>query len=115
MPKGPRLLGPTERRVAPCSGTPAPPAFQAGIADDNANRPAIDLPDLVDYDSWFNTDFGGVSSTTVHPGDSWSVTSIPRNNGTATAGSFDVSFYLSTSPYSFDYYLGQTTISSLAP
>lgn len=84
--------------------------MQNQVANDGT---ATDLPDLVDYDTWFNTDFSffNVGGGTI------SVTAYPRNNGTAAAGSFKVSFYASTnttiSPS--DVLLGETTISSLAP
>jgi V8-like Glu-specific endopeptidase len=86
----------------------------AGIAADSA---PTDRADLVAWDDWFNTSFAGFSSSTVRPGQSWSVTTHPRNNGTAASGSFTVSFYASTDTNitSGDYLLGSTTVSSLSP
>ncbi len=76
--------------------------------------------DLIDWDSWFNQKTGDVqvsfmNTTTVRPGDSFTVTTYPRNNGTATAGAFDVSFYASTNTTisSADHLLGTVSMSSL--
>jgi V8-like Glu-specific endopeptidase len=82
---------------------------------DSATTPT-DYPDLVDYDQWFNTNFAWLSSAVVSTGDSLSVGSVVRNNGTATAGPFSVRFRLSTdTDYDVsDYFLADTTVSSLA-
>lgn len=80
----------------------------------NADGDATDMPDLVDYDQWFNTDAAFYSAGV---GNTLSVTAYPRNNGTAAAGSFKVSFYASTNTTitTADILLGETTISSLQP
>ena len=58
-----------------------------------------------------------MSHTSVRAGDSFSVTAYPRNNGTATASNYTVSFYASADDTisSEDYLLGSTTISSTDP
>ena len=82
---------------------------------DNQATPA-DRPDLTDYDTWFNTNYAYFSPAKVVTGDSLTVRSVVRNNGTAAAGAFSVSFYLSrTSSFSPDYLLGTVPISSLSP
>lgn len=85
------------------------------VAEDGTQRPPTDRADLVDYDAWFSTNFAYFSPTTVLPGQSLTTRSVVRNNGTANAGSFRVSFYASTDTTitTGDRLLGSTTISSL--
>lgn len=80
----------------------------------NADGRANDQPDLVDYDQWFNTDAAFFNAGNAN---SLAVTAYPRNNGTAAAGSFKVSFYASTNTTitTGDIFLGETTIASLQP
>ena len=87
------------------------------INDDASQRPPNDRADLVDFDEWFDSDFAFMSSSSVTPGDSFSVTAYPRNNGTVTASNYTVSFYASTNDFisSSDTFLGSTTIDSTAP
>lgn len=66
------------------------------ISQDNAIHRPTDRPDLVDYDRWFDTRFGSFNKLSVRPGETFSVTAYPRNNGTAASGNFTVSFYAST-------------------
>ncbi|MEO0536703.1 MAG: CARDB domain-containing protein [Cyanobacteria bacterium P01_A01_bin.123] len=77
----------------------------------------VDRSDLVDYDEWFDTDFSYISTTNVTAGDPFKVRSVVRNNGTATANNFVVSFFASTdatiSP--FDNHIGDVTVPSLNP
>jgi subtilisin-like proprotein convertase family protein/V8-like Glu-specific endopeptidase len=70
-------------------------AFGAAIAEDKVNQLPVDRPDLVDWDRWFNTSLASASSSSISPGQSFSVTSFPRNNGTASAGPFKVRYRLS--------------------
>ena len=90
-------------------------SLQNWISEDDGVRSPIDRSDLVDYDDWFDTNFAYFSSSTVTPGDNITLRSITRNNGTATAGNFDVSFYASTNSIisTGDYFIGKANISSL--
>ncbi|MBW3540885.1 MAG: trypsin-like serine protease, partial [Planctomycetes bacterium] len=83
--------------------------------DDTTNKP-VDRPDLTDYDDWFGTNHSGISTTSVRAWDDFSATARVRNNGTAAAGNFRVSFYASTNDFisSSDYHLGDVTVSSLS-
>ena len=103
-------------------------AFEAEIEGSTAPE---DLPDLVDYDYWFGTEQAYFENDTtntssrdseqlvISPGDSLTVRSLVRNNGTATSESLapKVSFYASTDRYigSLDYFLGEVTLSEIAP
>jgi V8-like Glu-specific endopeptidase len=83
-----------------------------------ANEPTpIDRPDLLDYDKWFKTTFAYFTAGPLRPGDTLTVRSVVRNNGTAAAGSFKVTFYASANNTieTSDYRLGDAVISSLAP
>ncbi|MBO1351046.1 MAG: trypsin-like serine protease [Hormoscilla sp. GUM202] len=89
--------------------------LQDWISEDD---PPTDRPDLVDYDDWFDTSFASFSDSEVEVGDTLRLRSVVRNNGTATAGEFTVSFYASTDTFinGFgDYLIGSTTVSSLEP
>lgn len=90
-------------------------SLQNWISEDDGVRSPIDRSDLVDYDDWFDTNFAYFSSSTVTPGDNITLRSVTRNNGTATAGNFDVSFYASTNSIisTGDYFIGKVNISSL--
>jgi uncharacterized protein (DUF2141 family) len=85
--------------------------------EDNSQRPATDLPDLTDYDAWFRTNVASFTPGAVSPGQSFTARAVVRNNGTAPAGSFTVSFYASTNTIitTADYLIGSTTISNLNP
>lgn len=109
-------------------GTPAYNAFtritegrfnsiQSWRTADNTERPPTDRADLVDYDDWFNTNLGTVSATSLTPGQSFSATVYPRNNGTAASGNFTVRFRLSTdSTYDTgDYFVGDAAVTSINP
>ncbi len=87
------------------------------IADDDTNRPPTDRPDLVDYDQHFGTSFAYFSPTTVSSGQQFTARSVARNNGTAAAGAFTVSFYASTNTFisTGDYFIGNFQASSLNP
>lgn len=89
------------------------------ITEDNSTRRPTDKADLVDYDEWFNTSFANSSVSAVDPGDSFTLRSVVRNNGTAVAGGFTVSFYASgdadLSTSADNYFIGDTTISALTP
>ncbi len=87
------------------------------ITADAGIRPATDRADLVDYDTWFNGTFASMNSSFVTAGSNFSVTSFPRNNGTAATGNYTVSFYASTNTTisGSDYFLGSVNLSSLAP
>ncbi|MBC6475614.1 MAG: hypothetical protein GDA48_24730 [Hormoscilla sp. GM102CHS1] len=92
--------------------------LQNWISEDDDIRPPTDRPDLVDYDDWFDTSFASFSDSEVEVGDTLRLRSVVRNNGTATAGEFTVSFYASTDTFinGFgDYLIGSTTVSSLEP
>ncbi len=108
-----------------------------GIEDEINNSSApVDKPDFVDYDEWFGTDFAyfnnnetnsssqSYTSLAISTGDSFTLRSVVRNNGTAAYDglylippSIDVSFYASTNDIisSGDYYLGDVTLSSIDP
>ncbi len=77
----------------------------------------IDKPDLVDDDYWFNTDDATIDPSPVTPGANFKVESYVRNNGTAAAGRFTVSFYASTDTTidATDHLIGETTVWSLSP
>nr|RNJ68673.1 MAG: hypothetical protein EDM05_13395 [Leptolyngbya sp. IPPAS B-1204] len=90
------------------------------INQDNQIRRPTDRPDLVDYDRWFETQFGRFNKLSVRSGESFSVTAYPRNNGTAPSGNFTVSFYASTdrsvtNTTGSHWLLGNANVSSLAP
>ncbi|MFM8414286.1 MAG: choice-of-anchor D domain-containing protein, partial [Planctomycetota bacterium] len=92
-------------------------AFQNAIAADKASaedRP-YDRPDLVDYDAWFDSSFAEASTSSIRPGQPFSVTSFPRNNGTAVAGTFTVRYRLSSDPQydASDALLGDVQIGGL--
>lgn len=99
-----------------------------------------DLPDFVDYDEWFSTDYAhftneesGVkitdasSNTTVdiNPGDDFEFRAVIRNNGTSITDDgfyfaqpqINVSFYASSNDFisSSDYELGTVSLDSIAP
>ena len=101
----------------------------------NSSAP-VDKPDFVDYDEWFGTDFAyfnnnetnsssqSYTSLAISTGDSFTVRSVVRNNGTAAYDglypvppTIDVSFYASTDHTinGEDYYLGDVTLSSINP
>ncbi len=90
-------------------------SLQTWKTEDNSQRPPTDRPDLIDYDRWYQTDFAGFSPNTVSPGNSFSVTSYPRNNGTASAGQFTVRYRLSANDVydTSDYFLGDVEVSSV--
>ena len=92
-------------------------SLQSWKSTDDSVRPPTDRPDLVDYDEWFDTNYSHFTPTYANPGDYFNVRSVVRNNGTAAAGNFNVSFYASTNDYisNSDYLIGTTTISSLNP
>jgi V8-like Glu-specific endopeptidase len=92
-------------------------AMQGWRSDDNNVREPTDRPDLVDYDDWFNTTVGSVSATSLTPGQSFSATAYPRNNGTAASGDFTVRFRLSTDDNydTGDYFVGDASVSSIGP
>ena len=87
------------------------------IAEDDAARVPTDRPDLVDFDDVMDSDFSNISTTSAFPGDAFSAETFVRNNGTASAGSYEVSFYASTNDIisTGDTLLGSTTISSTNP
>lgn len=89
--------------------------FQAWRTEDNTVRPPTDKPELVDFDTWFDTNTGIISDTSPYVGESINVLARIRNNGTAPAGSFDVRFRLSTDANydAVDTFLGDATVSSL--
>ena len=90
----------------------------SNIITDAVNRTApTDRPDLVDWDRWFDTDLSFMSASSLRPGDSFSVTTYPRNNGTAATGNYTVSFYASTNTIisTGDYLLGSVTMGALNP
>jgi len=93
--------------------------WTAAIAADKASavyRPS-DRADLVDWDAWFNSSFAEASTSVVRPGQPFTVTSYPRNNGTAAAGGFNVRYRLSTDRWydSGDPLLGDVRVAGLSP
>ncbi len=86
------------------------------IEEDQLERTPTDLPDLVDWGLWFG-DFSYSSFTPgpVAEGDNFTVQTRIRNNGTASAGSFQVKFYASEDSVitPVDPLLGSVTVSSL--
>jgi V8-like Glu-specific endopeptidase len=86
-------------------------AIQSWIKADNLALKPSDRPDLVDYDAWFGTQSADFASS----GGQFSVNAFVRNNGTAPAGRFQVSFYASsdTSITPGDYKLGDVTVDAL--
>ncbi len=74
-----------------------------------------DRADLTDWDSWFHTNLAFKDRSTARPGDSFSVTTYPRNNGTASTGSYTVSFYASSNTIisTADHFLGSVAMGSL--
>lgn len=89
----------------------------AWTAEDDGVRQPTDRPDLVDWDEWFGTDLAFYSSGIVIPGQSWSVTSYPRNNGTLATGNYTVSFYASTNPTisTSDALIGTVSLGAVDP
>lgn len=83
---------------------------------DNLTAP-IDRPDLVSYDEWFHSNESQISTPAVEVGDAFSARVFLRNNGTASSGSFTVSFYASTNPIitTADFFLGSMSVNSLSP
>ncbi len=81
----------------------------------NTDTPPTDRADLIDWDSWFHTEVSSMNKTRVDPGDSFSVTTFPRNNGTASSGAFSVSFYASSdiTITASDNFLGTVNVGSL--
>lgn len=75
--------------------------------------PPTDRADLLDDGQAFS----GFSPTTVTQGDSLSLYSDVRNVGTASSGSFYVSYYASTNSIisTGDYFLGSAFVSSISP
>ncbi len=75
-----------------------------------------DLPNLIDFNSWFGTSFGSVIPGNVSAGQQFSALMGVFNEGTAAATNFSVSFYASTdtSISGADYLLGTVNIPSLA-
>ncbi|XZE55283.1 pre-peptidase C-terminal domain-containing protein [Planctomycetaceae bacterium SH139] len=92
-------------------------SIQSWKAADATDRPPTDRPDLVDYDDWFDTDFKGVSDTTLTQGQSFSATTYTRNNGTEVTGDYTVRFRLSsnTTYEVSDTFVGDVSMSSLNP
>lgn len=74
-----------------------------------------DRADLVDWDAWFHASTSVMSHTTIRPGQNFSVTSYPRNNGTLPTGNYTVSFYASTNTTisTGDRFLGSVAMGSL--
>ena len=91
-------------------------SFVAGMTLDDTDKPAVDKPDLVDADTWFDEALATTSRQAVNIGDSISVGSYVYNMGTAAAGSFNVRYHLSVDLEvdSTDYFLGDVSVSSLA-
>ncbi len=102
-------------------------SFRLIRATINTGPPPVDRPDLVDYDTWFNCGrVGAVNCTSenasfsrslVTPGAPATATARIRNNGTAAAGPFQVSFYasLDTTITATDLLIGTTWIVGLDP
>ena len=88
-------------------------AIQSWIKADNLALKPIDRPDLVDYDAWFGTH----STDLAASGNQFGVDAFVRNNGTASAGQFQMSFYASSdaSITTGDYKLGNVTVDALDP
>jgi V8-like Glu-specific endopeptidase len=88
-------------------------AIQSWIKSDNSALKPIDRPDLVDYDAWFGTHSAGLAAS----GNQFSVNAFVRNNGTVSAGQFQVSFYAvpDTSTTTGVYKLGDVTVDALNP
>lgn len=84
--------------------------LQQWIAGDG---PTTNLPDLLAYDDWFRTATEVQGADVLRPGDEFTVRAAVRNNGTAAAGGFAVSFYATGNGY--DYPLGTATVPALAP
>ena len=74
-----------------------------------------DRPDLVDWDEHFNTGIAFLSTNTASAGQPFSATHYVRNNGTATASAYTVSFYASTNTIisTGDTFLGSVSMGSL--
>ncbi|ACK70637.1 peptidase S1 and S6 chymotrypsin/Hap [Gloeothece citriformis PCC 7424] len=88
------------------------------INQDNASLQPIDKPDWVDYDKWFDTNSASFLSTQITPGNSFSITTTIRNNGTAPSSApIIVSFYASTdsSITTSDFKIGDVIVSPIAP
>jgi V8-like Glu-specific endopeptidase len=83
----------------------------------NSNPAPTDRPDLIAWDQWFDATTASMSTSSVRPGSSFSVTTYPRNNGTATTGNYTVSFYASSNTVisTGDYLLGSVSMSALTP
>ena len=91
--------------------------FAQGMVEDDTEIPAVDRPDLVDADKWFDEAFANTSRNAVNIGDSLTVGAYVYNMGTAAAGSFNVRYRLSTDQNydTTDPFLGDATVSSLSP
>jgi V8-like Glu-specific endopeptidase len=93
--------------------------FNTWKGDDDQTRSPIDRPDLMDAGVWFKSRLAYVSASQISSGGYLQAKTTVRNNGTATAGNFKVSFY--ASPDAFvdtdgrDYLLGSVSVSALAP
>jgi hypothetical protein len=70
------------------------------LVDAMKNDPTpVDRPDLMDRDTWFNTSNSSFTVTgAAAPGSKIQVNASIWNGGTAKAGTFIVSFYLSKTP-----------------
>jgi V8-like Glu-specific endopeptidase len=82
------------------------------LAEDASSTPD-DKPDLLDRDY-----YSGISSTEIIKGETYfEIYCDVKNEGTAAAASFDVSFYLSEDSIitSLDYLIGSITINNLEP
>jgi V8-like Glu-specific endopeptidase len=83
------------------------------------NSTPVDRPDLMDRDTWFNTRNSSFSVYgAASPGSKIQVNASIWNGGTAKAGTFIVSFYLSRTPTITSNAIrlpGSVTVNSLAP
>lgn len=77
------------------------------------DTPPTDYPDMIDY----GVDYASFSPGTIQSGEMLTITNHVLNIGTQATGSYVVTYYASDNPdvNNFDYYIGQTSMNSLAP
>ena len=77
------------------------------LTEDDTVRPPTDRPELADYDRWFDANTASATSTQLSVGDTLQASNVIRNLGTANAGSYTVTYRLSTDT---DYDPGDTLV-----
>jgi hypothetical protein len=92
------------------------PVYNWLLNQRNSDPAPVDRSQVMDRNNWFNSTSSSFTvSGTARPGSKITVNASIWNGGTAKAGKFTVSFYLSTDPQitGADILLGSKTVSSL--